>query len=63
MWGRLFSASPRPLYHLERALVHVVQDSGCAPGSVWTGAKERKSLSPTGFELITVCPIASGLMC
>jgi len=41
------NATPRPLYPRERETVPNVQEAGCAPGPVWTGAE---NLAPTGIQ-------------
>ena len=40
-------AALRPLHPRERGPVPIVQEAGCAPGPVWTGAE---SLAPTGIR-------------
>jgi hypothetical protein len=44
---RVVKATPRPFYTLERDLVPIAQESGWAPGPVWTGAEY---LSPSGIR-------------
>ena len=53
--GWLANAKPRSLYRCETDPVPIVQETGWAPGPVWTGAK----ISPTpGFDPQTVQPVA-----
>ena len=40
-------ATPRPLYLREQEVVTVVQETGWAPGPLWTGAEY---LAPTGIR-------------
>jgi hypothetical protein len=55
-WGWLVKATPQPLYLQERDPVSIVQEAGCAPGPVWTGAK---NLAPARFDSRTAQPVAS----
>jgi hypothetical protein len=41
------SVTPRPLFTPGKDAVPIVQESGWAPGPVWTGAE---NLAPTGFR-------------
>ena len=43
----MVNASPRSLYTRKRDPVAIVQESGWAPGPVWTG---KESLAPTGIR-------------
>ena len=45
--GRVFNATPRPLYPQESDQVPIVQEAGSAPVSVWTGAE---NLTPTDIR-------------
>jgi len=53
-WGVSFT--PRPLFTLGRDLVPIVQEAGCAPRPVWSGAE---NLALTGIRPRTVQPVAS----
>ena len=44
-WG--VSVTPRPLYIPGKHPVPIVQEAGCAPGRVWTGAE---NLAPAGIR-------------
>ena len=50
--GWVVNATNRPLYPRETDTVSNVQETGCAPGPVWTGAE---NLVPTGIQT-PVCP-------
>ena len=49
--GWVANAKPRPLYPRKRDLIPMVQEAGCAPGSIWMGAE-------TGFYIRTIQSIA-----
>jgi len=53
-WG--VSVTPRPLFTPGKDPVTIVQEAGCAPGPVWTGAE---NLAPPGFDPRTVQTVAS----
>ena len=55
--GWVVYAMPRPL-HPGKDPVPMVQETGWAPGPVWTGAKNLAHLH-TGFDSRTVQPVAS----
>jgi len=44
--GREVSVTPRPLFTPGKDQVPTVQEAGCAPDPVWTGAE---NLAPTGI--------------
>ena len=48
--------TPRPLFNPGKDLVPIVQEVGCTPGPVWTGAENRP---PPGFDPRTVQPVDS----
>ena len=50
------NATPRPLYHLERDPVPIVQEAGWAVGR---SGRVRKTSLPPGFESRSVQPVAS----
>jgi len=43
------SVTPRPLFTSGKDLVFIVQEAGCAPGTIWTDAE---NIAPTGIR----CP-------
>jgi len=45
--GRVVSVTPRPLFTPGKDPVPIVQETGWAPGPVWTGAE---NLAPTGIR-------------
>ena len=47
------SATPRPLFTSRKDPVPIVQEAGCAPGSVWKGAEY---LAPTGIRSQVAIP-------
>jgi hypothetical protein len=53
-WG--VSVTPRPIFTPGKEPVPVVQETGWAPGPVWTGAE---NLAAPGFDPQTVQPLAS----
>jgi hypothetical protein len=53
-WG--VSVIPRPLSTSGEEPVPIVQETGWAPGPVWTGAK---NLTPTGFDPQTAQPVTN----
>ena len=48
---------PRPLFTPKKDTVPIAQETGWAPGSVWTGAESLAT--PPGFHPRTVQPVAS----
>jgi hypothetical protein len=52
-WG-MVSSKPRRLFAPGKDPVPIVQESGCAPGPVWTGAE---ILAPPGFDPRYVQPV------
>ena len=46
-WGWMANATPQPPYPRERDWVPTVQEAGCFPGPVWTGAE---NLAYTGIR-------------
>ena len=42
----MVSSTPRPYFTPGKDTVPIVQEAGCAPGQVWTGAE---NLGPTGI--------------
>ena len=53
-WGVM--VTPRPLFTPGKDPVPIVQETGWAPGPVWTGAE---NLAPPAFDPRTVQPLAS----
>jgi hypothetical protein len=50
---------PRPLFTVGKDTVRIVQEAGCAPGPVWTGAENLPP--PPGFDPQIVQPLAQSL--
>ena len=55
-WG--VSVTPRPFFTPWKDPVHIEQESGWAPGSIWTGAE---SLAPTGIRSSDLPPLSQSL--
>jgi len=53
--GWVVNAKPRPLYPREEDPVHIVQEVGLAPGSVWKGAAKLAAIE---FDPRPVRPVA-----
>ena len=54
--GWVVNATPQPFYPRERDPIPIVQEAGCTPGPVWTGAEYLTSLA---FDPRTVQPVVS----
>ena len=51
-WGRVSSAMLQPPYSWQTALAPTVDESGGAPGQVWTDMEKTKSLASTGVQTL-----------
>jgi hypothetical protein len=49
--GWVVSAMPWPFYPQERDQVSILEDARGAPGTAWTGVKNRISFVPTGVQI------------
>ena len=59
-WRWAVNDTPQPPYSRERDPVPIVQEAGCFPGPVWTGAE---NLAYTGIRSPTVQPVPSRSAC